>query len=123
VQALELTRYVHLNPVRATLAERPEKYAWSSYREYLGLREAAAWLDCQTVVRELGRPVGRTDRRTRGFAPSSRFAANQVTGQDLTPFLLVARHVSHPHLARELRFLWRPSLVYCGQLGGRHTCP
>jgi len=32
---LELGRYIHLNPVRAKIAQRPEDYKWSSYREYL----------------------------------------------------------------------------------------
>jgi len=32
---LELSRYIHLNPVRAGIVERPENYKWSSYREYL----------------------------------------------------------------------------------------
>jgi putative transposase len=32
---LELSRYVHLNPVRTSLAERPEEYAYSSYRSYI----------------------------------------------------------------------------------------
>lgn len=33
---LEVTRYVHLNPVRAQLCRRPGDYPWSSYRWYLG---------------------------------------------------------------------------------------
>jgi len=33
---LELTRYIHLNPVRAGLVDRPERFLWSSYREFLG---------------------------------------------------------------------------------------
>lgn len=33
---LELTRYIHLNPVRANLVERPESWQWSSCRCYLG---------------------------------------------------------------------------------------
>ncbi|MGA1865380.1 MAG: REP-associated tyrosine transposase [bacterium] len=32
---LELSRYVHLNPVRAEIAERPEDYPYSSYRSYI----------------------------------------------------------------------------------------
>lgn len=32
---LELTRYIHLNPVRAGLAQRPDEYPWSSYLEYV----------------------------------------------------------------------------------------
>jgi REP element-mobilizing transposase RayT len=34
---LEVTRYVHLNPVRARLVIRPIEYPWSSYAIYLGV--------------------------------------------------------------------------------------
>jgi putative transposase len=33
---LEVSRYVHLNPVSAGLAELPEHYLWSSMRVYMG---------------------------------------------------------------------------------------
>lgn len=33
---LELVRYIHLNPVRAKMVERPEDYRWSSHINYLG---------------------------------------------------------------------------------------
>lgn len=36
---LELTRYIHLNPVRAGIVTKPEEYKWSSYRAYLGLEK------------------------------------------------------------------------------------
>lgn len=32
---LEVSRYIHLNPVRAGLVERPESYSWSSYHHYI----------------------------------------------------------------------------------------
>lgn len=32
---LELTRYIHLNPVRAKIVDSPERYPWSSYSEYV----------------------------------------------------------------------------------------
>lgn len=32
---LELSRYIHLNPVRAGLAERPEDYPYSSYKAFV----------------------------------------------------------------------------------------
>ena len=35
--ALELSRYIHLNPVKARLCRQPEEYLWSSYRAYLGV--------------------------------------------------------------------------------------
>src|SRR4030042_4045317 len=34
---LELSRYLHLNPVRAGMVKRPEEYAHSSYRSFIGL--------------------------------------------------------------------------------------
>jgi putative transposase len=36
---LELSRYVHLNPVRARIVEKPQDYALSSYRAYILPRE------------------------------------------------------------------------------------
>ncbi len=42
--AKQLSRYIHLNPVRAGLAEKPEEYEWSSYPEYIGKREKPEWL-------------------------------------------------------------------------------
>ena len=33
---LELTRYIHLNPVRAGIVEVPEKYPWTGHLSYLG---------------------------------------------------------------------------------------
>jgi putative transposase len=36
---LHLSRYIHWNPVAAGLVERPEAWVFSSYRDYIGLRE------------------------------------------------------------------------------------
>jgi len=36
---VHLSRYIHLNPVVGGLAVRPEEWVFSSYREYVGLRE------------------------------------------------------------------------------------
>ena len=35
---LQLSRYIHLNPVRAHLVDKPQDWVYSSYRDYLGLR-------------------------------------------------------------------------------------
>lgn len=32
---LELSRYIHLNPVRAEMVEKPEDYPYGSYRDYI----------------------------------------------------------------------------------------
>lgn len=35
---MELSRYIHLNPVRAKIVDSPEKYNWSSFNDYCGSR-------------------------------------------------------------------------------------
>jgi putative transposase len=55
--AWELSRYIHLNPVRAGIVRRPEDYTWSSYKEYLGMRVASAWLATSLILRDSGNPT------------------------------------------------------------------
>ena len=45
-----LIRYIHLNPVRGGLVDRPEKYAWSSDRHYRR-GSGPEWLDADSVLR------------------------------------------------------------------------
>jgi putative transposase len=49
----ELVRYIHLNPVRAKMVRRPEDFAYSSHRAYLGLH-ADRLVDVEPVLRHFG---------------------------------------------------------------------
>jgi putative transposase len=87
---LEVSRYVHLNPVRiqplglgkearqaarsgagpkptpAIVKERIARlrgYRWSSYRAYAGLEARPEWLECGPVLRLIGRGNAREQRR------------------------------------------------------------
>ena len=42
--AKELSRYIHLNPVRAKMVNTPEEYEWSSYQFYIGVQKPPEWL-------------------------------------------------------------------------------
>jgi len=42
--AKELSRYIHLNPVRAGMVDNPEEYIWSSYRYYISNEKTPEWL-------------------------------------------------------------------------------
>jgi hypothetical protein len=46
---LELTRYIHLNPLRARLVQSPEDYPWSSHNAYLG-KVTIPWLTTDWVL-------------------------------------------------------------------------
>ncbi len=49
---LALTRYIHMNPVRAGLVPRPIQYRWSSYRFFSGHGRLPAWLDRSLILDE-----------------------------------------------------------------------
>jgi len=63
----ELSRYVHLNPVRAGLVADPERYVWSSCRLYFRSRLAPDWLAWEEVLGEHGPTVRAARQAYRGF--------------------------------------------------------
>lgn len=64
---LELSRYVHLNPVRAGLARRPEDWLWSSYRGYHRAAHRVPWVDYEQVLEEFGGDGAAARRAYRTF--------------------------------------------------------
>ena len=48
--AAELSRYIHLNPVRAGTVDAPEGYFWSSYRSYIGQNTPPTWLKTEFIL-------------------------------------------------------------------------
>jgi len=52
--ALELFRYIHLNPVRVGVVGKPEEYRWSSHRSFTGLSASRKWLVIEFVLQGLG---------------------------------------------------------------------
>ena len=52
--ALQVARYVVMNPVRAALCAHPWQWPWSSYRATAGL-EPRRFVDTEWTLRQLGR--------------------------------------------------------------------
>jgi hypothetical protein len=48
----EISRYIHLNPVRARLAARPQQWPWGSYRGYCRVSAAYPWVTYSRVLSE-----------------------------------------------------------------------
>lgn len=69
--ALELSRYIHLNPVRAKMVERPEGYRWSNYGAYVGEAPAPEWLVTGVVLRDTSRGVERAQGEYRRFVEAA----------------------------------------------------
>src|SRR5271157_4115322 len=56
-----LTRYVHLNPVRAGLSATPEAWIWSSYPGYFRRRDRLDWVAYDALLAAWAGEFGRTD--------------------------------------------------------------
>jgi len=52
---LEISRYVHLNPVRVGLVARPEQWTWGSCPGYIRATRTLEWIRYDDVLREFGR--------------------------------------------------------------------
>ena len=65
--AKELSRYIHLNPVRAKIVETPEEYEWSSYKFYIGKQKAAQWLYRDFILGYFGKSVSDAQRAYQKF--------------------------------------------------------
>ncbi len=64
---LELSRYIHLNPVRARMVRRPEAYRWSSYGSYLSPRSTPEWLRREDVLGQMDNNLSKGRRKYRQF--------------------------------------------------------
>ena len=123
--AWELSRYVHLNPVRAQIVELPEQYPWSSYSIYRYARQAAGaprWLDWETVLREHAKDLGNARRAYRRFveqaisdpptSPLKSAAGGVFLGRTAWVEAMRVRLAEQPrdrNVPLRRRLAWRPS--------------
>ena len=65
---LQLVRYIHRNPVRAGIVEKPEQYRWSSHKGYLSSAKKWNWLHKKLILSMLAKqqPMQRI-RKYRAF--------------------------------------------------------
>ena len=68
--AKELSRYIHLNPVRAKMVKTPEEYQWSSYSYYADKRKAPEWLYRDFILGYFGKRLSTSQRNYREFVHS-----------------------------------------------------
>jgi REP element-mobilizing transposase RayT len=65
--AKELSRYIHLNPVRAEMVKVPEEYEWSSYQFYIGEQKPPEWLYRDFILGYFGSKVSIAQKGYRNF--------------------------------------------------------
>ena len=68
--AKELSRYIHLNPVRAKMAQTPGEYLWSSFAFYAGKKASPKWLHRDFILGYFGRKPSVFQREYEKFVMS-----------------------------------------------------
>ena len=64
---LPLSRYIHLNPIRAKIATNPAKYAWSSYPAIVGKAKIPEFLRTDYFLAYFGEKTAEAIRSCRAF--------------------------------------------------------
>ena len=62
-----LSRYIHLNPVRAKIASSPLVYRWSSYRAFIDKQKAPKFLETGFLLSNFGRNENEAKRKYKNF--------------------------------------------------------
>lgn len=62
-----LSRYIHLNPVRAGIVEKPEDYKWTSYSVYIGKKVGNTFVDAADTLSRFSNEKGKSVRAYRDF--------------------------------------------------------
>ena len=63
----ELSRYIHLNPLRAGMVKDLREYPWSSYSYYIGLKKKPSWLETDDILGYLGQRESQAQQRYREY--------------------------------------------------------
>ena len=65
-----LSRYIHLNPIRAAMVEHSKDYPWSSYPVFGGYAKAPDWLETHWLLSLFGANQKKAKGRYRDFVES-----------------------------------------------------
>ena len=77
-----VARYIHLNPVRAGIVERPEDYAWSNYGKLIR-GEADPLVDSRFLLDYFGRDMGMQRETYRLYVQSALEKPEPITDRIL----------------------------------------
>ena len=125
--AAELSRYIHLNPVRAGMVKFPEDYRWTSYRFYTEGSEPL-WLNTKFILGYFGTGIPESRRNYKSyvnekvaggyFSPLMEVVASTILGsedfvREIQQKMLEDRPVDRDLPAlRELKERPRPEKIY-----------
>ena len=90
-----LSRYIHLNPVRAKMTSIPSEYLWSSYPFFIGKQKSPKFLKTEWLLSNFGRNKKEAKRNYKDF----------VEGGDIKGMENPSRHVTEGFILGDTDFV------------------
>ena len=110
--AAELSRYIHLNPVRARMVSIPENYIWSSYQYYIGKKKGPDWLSTDFILGYFKHNALSAEENYAGFVlsrifdkdydPLEKTVASTMLGSDSFVETIIEKHLGDKNKSRDL---------------------
>ena len=75
-----LSRYIHLNPIRAKMVEKLDSYPWSSYPAYIGKRKPLEWLEIGWLLSLFDKRPKEASKKYRSYVEG--VAAGEIKNPD-----------------------------------------
>ena len=91
VYAGELSRYIHLNPVRAGMVRQPDQYKWSSYAAYSGKTSAPRWLTTDWLLQYFGKKTADAQKAYCFFIAAAMTEADEDPLKKATSTLILGK--------------------------------
>ncbi|VAX27568.1 hypothetical protein MNBD_NITROSPIRAE02-242 [hydrothermal vent metagenome] len=76
--AVQLSAYIHTNPVRAGMVNNPGEYRWSSYPEYIGKRRPVARLDTEFILKQFDKDPRRAQKKYENYVLKNLYMENPL---------------------------------------------
>ncbi len=73
-----LSRYIHLNPVRAKIVKNPQDYPWSSYQYFLRKKAPEKWLEPLFILSNFGKKAKEASSAYRDFVLEGRGREKEI---------------------------------------------
>ena len=111
---LTLSRYIHLNAVKAGMVDKPEDHRWSSYRDYIG-GSASGWVSTELVLDTLSANKNEQRERYRTFVEDGVAKKLNITDE----LIWQTRVFGSPQFAQELAVQHPEAFEASGERGSK----
>lgn len=85
----QLSRYIHLNPVRAKIADTPADYPWTSYCAFIGNETEPEWLETRFILAQFRGSKKKAIQGYKGFVEGIDVDTLENPNKDLVEGLLL----------------------------------